>query len=98
MKIRLRDALLDLLQREGIRHVFGVTGSHVCAIYEGLKRGDVVQVLNKEEGNAVYMADGYARVTKKPSFLIATSGPGITNMITGLATALVEGVPLVVTT
>src|SRR5687768_4783633 len=95
--ILLRDAVADILGREGVRHVFGQTGSHVCSAWEGIFRAGVITgVLNRQEGNGAYMADAYARLSRRPGVVIGTSGPGLTNMATALANAYVESVPLIV--
>ena len=64
-------------------------------LWEAVNNEKIKIILNKQEGNAVYMADGYARVKKCPAVVLATAGPGATNMVTGLATALMDSVPII---
>jgi acetolactate synthase-1/2/3 large subunit len=95
MKIDVKNAVLDILKREGITHVFGHTGSHIIHLWEAVSTNGLNIIFNKQEGNATYMADGYARMTKKPSVVLGTLGPGVTNMVTGLTTAFMDSVPVI---
>jgi acetolactate synthase I/II/III large subunit len=97
MKTLVRDAIADILRREGVHHVFGQTGSHVCSAWEGIiQGGGIATILNKQEGNGAYMADAYARLTRRPGVVVGTTGPGLLNMTTALANAYVDSIPLVV--
>jgi acetolactate synthase-1/2/3 large subunit len=95
MKIDVKSAIVDILKREGITHVFGHTGSHVIPLWEAVNNGGLNIIFNKQEGNATYMADGYARIAKKPSIVLGTLGPGVTNMVTGLTTAFMDSIPVI---
>ncbi|TFQ09365.1 acetolactate synthase 3 large subunit, partial [Escherichia coli] len=82
---------------EGVSHVFGYPGGAVLDIYVALHTvGGVGHILVRHEQAAVHMADGYARATGKTGVVLVTSGPGATNAITGIATAYMDSVPLVV--
>lgn len=82
---------------EGVSHVFGYPGGAVLDIYDALHTvGGVGHILVRHEQAAVHMADGYARATGKTGVVLVTSGPGATNAITGIATAYMDSVPLVV--
>ena len=87
--------LVDSLERAGVEVVFGYPGGNVIAIFDLLEKAKFKFVLARHEQGAVHMADGYARATGKPGVVLVTSGPGATNAITGLATANMDGVPLV---
>ncbi|MEW6230258.1 MAG: biosynthetic-type acetolactate synthase large subunit, partial [Bacillota bacterium] len=90
--------LVDTLVEEGVEVVFGFPGGSVLGIYDALPRAAIKHVLVRHEQAAVHAADGYARVTGKTGACIATSGPGATNLVTGLATAYMDSVPLVAIT
>ena len=87
------------LQEEGVEHVFGYPGGSVLFIYDELSKQDKVKhVLVRHEQGAVHAADGYARSTDKVGVALVTSGPGVTNAVTGIATAYMDSIPLVVIT
>lgn len=91
--------LLEALQREGVDTIFGYPGGAVLPIYDALFHTPSIRhVLTRHEQGAVHAADGYARSTGKPGVVIATSGPGATNLVTGIATAYMDSVPLVAIT
>jgi len=92
----VKTAIADILKQERIEYVFGYTGGHICHMFEAADQAGIKIILNRQEGNAAYMADGYARCTDKPSILLGTSGPGVTNMVTGVATAFMDSIPLIV--
>ncbi|MGM0471846.1 MAG: biosynthetic-type acetolactate synthase large subunit [Bacillota bacterium] len=83
------------LQEEGVEKIFGIPGGAVIPIYDVLYEADIDHVLHRHEQGAAHAADGYARSTGRPGVCIATSGPGATNLVTGLATAYMDSVPLV---
>lgn len=89
------EILLRCLVAEGVDRVFGYPGGAVLPIYDSLYDGHVKHLLARHEQGAVHAADGYARATGKPGVVIATSGPGATNLVTGIATAMMDSVPLV---
>lgn len=84
------------LRANGVDLVFGIPGTHNLEIYRGLARHGIRHVLTRHEQGATYAADGYARATGRAGVVIATSGPGATNCITGLANAYADSVPLLV--
>ncbi|ANJ66911.1 acetolactate synthase, large subunit, biosynthetic type [Halothiobacillus diazotrophicus] len=91
--------LVECLKAEGVEAVFGYPGGAVLHIYDALfQQDDVKHVLVRHEQGAVHMADGYARATGKPGVVLVTSGPGATNAVTGIATAYMDSIPMVVIT
>lgn len=92
------DALLRCLLLEGVEYVFGYPGGAVLPIYDSLYGSHLKHILTRHEQGAIHAADGYARATGKPGVVIATSGPGATNLVTGIATAHMDSIPLVVIT
>jgi len=87
------------LKDEGVKHLFGYPGGAVLHIYDALyKQDDVEHILVRHEQGATHAADGYARATGKPGVVLVTSGPGATNAVTGIATAHMDSIPLVVFT
>lgn len=95
-------ALIDSLKRHGVKHIFGYPGGANLPIYDELYRaeaaGDLKHILVRHEQAAAHAADGYARATGKVGVCMATSGPGATNLVTGLATAYLDSVPIVAIT
>lgn len=87
-------AVVDALVAHGVRDVFGIPGTHNLEIYRYLGGSRIRHVVTRHEQGAGYAADGYSRVTGRPGVLVTTSGPGITNAITALATAYADSVPL----
>ena len=92
------DAMVKCLQDQGIKVVFGYPGVAIAPFYNSLYNSDIKSVLVRQEQNGGHAASGYGRVTRKPSVCIATSGPGATNLITGLATAYADSIPMVAIT
>ena len=79
--------LWECLEREGVKHVFGYPGGAILPAYDALKHSKIHHVLVRHEQGATHMADGYARASGQVGVAVATSGPGATNMVTGIATA-----------
>ena len=99
MKLTGADILVRCLQEQGTDTVFGYPGGCVLDIYDALYRdGSLKHILTAHEQGAAHAADGYARATGKTGVVIATSGPGATNLVTGIATAYMDSVPLVAIT
>jgi acetolactate synthase-1/2/3 large subunit len=90
--------LLECLQLEGVDTIFGYPGGTVINIYDELMNYPIRHILTRHEQAAVHAADGYARATGKAGVAIATSGPGATNTVTGIATAYMDSIPMVVIT
>ena len=89
------EILLRCLIQEGVEQIFGYPGGAVLPIYDSLYSSALQHILTRHEQGAIHAADGYARATGKPGVVIATSGPGATNLVTGIATAHMDSVPLV---
>ena len=87
--------LWECLEREGVRHVFGYPGGAILPAYDALKYSKIHHVLVRHEQGATHMADGYARASGGVGVAVATSGPGATNMVTGIATAMLDSSPVV---
>jgi acetolactate synthase I/II/III large subunit len=93
------EIVVRFLRDEGVKHVFGYPGGAVLHIYDELyKQKDVEHILVRHEQGATHAADGYARATGKPGVALVTSGPGATNAVTGIATAYMDSIPLIVLT
>ena len=93
------DILVRCLQDEGIEFIFGYPGGAALHIYDALYRQDKIKhILVRHEQGATHAADGYARSTGRPGVVLVTSGPGVTNTVTGLATAHMDSIPMVVIT
>lgn len=98
MKMTGAQILLECLEREGVEVIFGYPGGQVIPIYDALYDAKIRNILVRHEQGAVHAADGYARSTGKVGVCLATSGPGATNLVTGIATAYMDSVPLVAIT
>jgi acetolactate synthase-1/2/3 large subunit len=99
MQLTGAEIVVRCLQEEGIEHVFGYPGGAVLFIYDELFKQDKVKhILVRHEQGALHAADGYARSTNKVGVALVTSGPGVTNAVTGIATAYTDSIPLVVIT
>ncbi|RKI69664.1 biosynthetic-type acetolactate synthase large subunit [bacterium 1xD42-67] len=92
-------ALIESLKREGTDHIFGYAGATICPAADALKDApEIGYTLVRTEQNAGHMASGYARVSRKVGVCMVTSGPGATNLITGIATAYMDSIPMVAIT
>jgi acetolactate synthase I/II/III large subunit len=95
-------ALIDSLKRHGVRHIFGYPGGAILPIYDELyrfeERGEIQHILVRHEQGAAHAADGYARATGQVGVCFGTSGPGATNLVTGIATAHMDSIPMVIVT
>ena len=96
MELTGSQILLESLKLEGIDTVFGYPGGAVINIYDDLYESPIKHILTRHEQAAVHAADGYARCTGKVGVVIATSGPGATNTVTGIATAYMDSIPMVI--
>jgi acetolactate synthase-1/2/3 large subunit len=93
------EIVVQCLRDEGVEHVFGYPGGAVLHLYDAIfKQEDVKHILVRHEQGATHAADGYARSTGKPGVALVTSGPGATNAVTGIATAFMDSIPMVVLT
>ena len=91
-------AMVKALEQEGIKHIFGYPGAAICPFFDELIKSDIQNILVRHEANSGHAAAGYARITGKPAVCAATSGPGATNLITAIATAHMDSVPLIAIT
>ncbi|PKM44350.1 MAG: acetolactate synthase 3 large subunit [Gammaproteobacteria bacterium HGW-Gammaproteobacteria-1] len=99
MELTGAEIVVRFLHDEGVEHLFGYPGGAVLHIYDALYRQDKVKhILVRHEQAATHAADGYARSTGKPGVVLVTSGPGATNAVTGIATAYMDSIPMVVLT
>ncbi len=97
MKLNGAEILINCLKKEGVKHIFGYPGGAVLHIYDALAaQEDITHILVRHEQGAAHAADGYARTSGKPGVVLVTSGPGITNAVTGIATANMDSIPMVV--
>jgi len=95
MKMTGAEILCETLTRLGVRHIFGYPGGAILPVYDALGKSKLHHVLVRHEQGATHMADGYARATGGIGVAMATSGPGATNMVTGIATAMLDSSPVV---
>lgn len=89
------DAIIKCLEAEGVDTVFGYPGVAICPFYNSILESDIRTILIRTEQNAAHAASGVARITGKPGVCAVTSGPGATNVITGIATAFADSIPLI---
>src|ERR1700758_5340229 len=87
--------LWECLEQQGVTTVFGYPGGAILPAYDALKYSNIHHVLVRHEQGAAHMADGYARASGRVGWAVATSGPGATNMVTGIATAMLDSSPIV---
>ncbi len=92
------EKLVQCLEREGVEYIFGLSGGAAIPIFDALVDSPIKLILTRHEQGAVHMADGYARSTGRPGVVLVTSGPGATNAVTGLLTANMDSVPIIVIT
>jgi acetolactate synthase I/II/III large subunit len=95
MKLTGAEILCETLTRLGVKHIFGYPGGAILPVYDALGKSKLHHVLVRHEQGATHMADGYARATGGIGVAMATSGPGATNMVTGIATAMLDSSPVV---
>ncbi len=92
------EIMVKCLEAEGVSVVFGYPGATICPFYDEIYDSKIKHILVRQEQNAAHMASGYARCSNKPGVCVATSGPGATNLITGIATAYTDSIPLIAIT
>jgi len=98
-ELRGAEILVKALQAEAVKYVWGYPGGAVLHIYDAFYKQDTIQhVLVRHEQAAVHAADGYARATGEVGVALVTSGPGVTNAVTGIATAYMDSIPMVIIT
>lgn len=91
-------SIIKALEIEGVKTIFGYPGAAICPFYDALYDSGIRHILTRNEQSAAHAANGYARVTGKTGVCVATSGPGATNLITGIATAYMDSIPMVLIT
>jgi acetolactate synthase I/II/III large subunit len=91
-------ALVETLEAQGVEYIFGYPGGATLPIYDALARSSIRHILSRHEQGAAHMADGYARATGRTGVCMATSGPGATNLVTGIATAFMDSSPVIAIT
>ncbi|HKU37698.1 MAG TPA: biosynthetic-type acetolactate synthase large subunit [Polyangiales bacterium] len=92
------ERLVKCMEAQGVEYIFGLSGGAAMPIFDALVDSKIKLILTRHEQGATHMADGYARATGKPGVVLVTSGPGATNTVTGLLTALMDSVPMIVLT
>ena len=98
-ELRGSEIIVKALQAEGVKYVWGYPGGAVLHIYDAFYKQDTIQhILVRHEQAAVHAADGYARATGDVGVALVTSGPGVTNAVTGIATAYMDSIPMVIVT
>ncbi|MFN3594567.1 MAG: thiamine pyrophosphate-binding protein [Thiobacillaceae bacterium] len=98
MPVSVADLIVDYLQHLGVEVVFGMPGAHILPVYDALYHSPIRTVLAKHEQGAAFMAGGYARATGRIGACIATAGPGATNLVTGIANAYADRLPVLALT
>lgn len=96
--MKAAEAIIKCLQEEKVSTIFGYPGATVIPIYEALRKSNIKHILVRQEQAAAHSASGFARTSREVGVCIATSGPGATNLITGIATAYMDSIPLVIIT
>ncbi|MFN3527727.1 MAG: biosynthetic-type acetolactate synthase large subunit [Candidatus Altarchaeaceae archaeon] len=92
------EALIRSLESEGVKHIFGILGGAVLDTYDALKNSSIRHILTRHEQIAAHAADGYARASGKVGVCFATSGPGATNLVTGITNAMLDSIPIIAIT
>jgi acetolactate synthase-1/2/3 large subunit len=90
------EKLIQCLEREGVEYIFGLSGGAAMPLFDALVDSSIKLIMTRHEQGAMHMADGYARATGRPGVVLVTSGPGATNTVTGLLTAQMDSVPVIV--
>jgi len=98
LKISGSEIFIRSLKEEKVSHIFGFPGATILGIYNQLLDSDIQHILVRHEQGAIHAADGYARASGKPGVCLVTSGPGATNTVTGVATAFMDSIPVVIFT
>ncbi|MBD3172347.1 thiamine pyrophosphate-binding protein, partial [Candidatus Bathyarchaeota archaeon] len=98
MKITGSELAVKVLEKNEVKYTFGVPGGHLLKLFDSIKDSDLTPILTKHESGASFMATGYAQVSGKLGVCIGTVGPGATNLVTGVASAYMDSVPIMVLT
>ena len=97
-KITVAKAMVKCLQAEAVKQIFAYPGAAICPFLDEADNSDIETILVRHEANSGHAASGYARITGRPAVCVATSGPGATNLITAIATAYMDSIPVVAIT
>ena len=92
------DTLIEALKKENVNVVFGIPGGAIMPVYDAIYESGIKHILVRHEQSAAHMADGFARAGKAPGVCMATSGPGATNLVTGIGTAFADSSPVIAIT
>jgi acetolactate synthase-1/2/3 large subunit len=92
------ELIIEFLKKKGVKHAFGYPGGPIIVLYDAIYKADFPHILTRHEQGAAHAAEGFAKATGIPGVVIATSGPGATNLVTGLADAMLDSVPLLAIT
>ncbi|MDV3239295.1 MAG: thiamine pyrophosphate-binding protein, partial [Gammaproteobacteria bacterium] len=98
MNVRVSELLVRFMERLGVEVIFGMPGAHILPVYDALYDSPVRSVLVKHEQGAAFMAGGYARASGRIGACITTAGPGATNLVTGIASAYADKLPILIVT
>jgi acetolactate synthase-1/2/3 large subunit len=98
MRVNGAQAVIKALEKENTEVIFGYPGAAICPFYDALLDSNIKHILTRHEQGAAHAANGYARITGKTGVCVATSGPGATNIITGIATAYMDSIPIIAIT
>lgn len=98
MQMTGAEVMVKVLAEEGVTHIFGYPGGAILPFYDALRESNIKHILTAHEQGAAHAADGFARASGKVGVCVATSGPGATNLVTGLATAFLDSIPVVAIT
>lgn len=98
MNVQVSELIVRYMERLGIEHIFGMPGAHILPVYDSLYDSNIHSVLAKHEQGAAFMAGGYARASGKIGACITTAGPGATNLVTGIANAYADKLPVLIIT
>lgn len=98
MEMTGAEAVVESLRRENVKVIFGIIGGAILPVYDALLNSDIRHILSRHEQCAAHAADGYARASGKPGVCMATSGPGATNLVTGIANAYMDSSPVIALT
>jgi acetolactate synthase-1/2/3 large subunit len=98
MQITVSELIVRFMERLGIGHVFGMPGAHILPVYDRLRDSPIETVLVKHEQGAAFMAGGYARASGRIAACVTTAGPGATNLVTGIASAYADRLPILIVT
>jgi len=94
VRVKVRNLIANILEDEGVEHIFGHTGDNILAMWQSIRPTAITPVFNKTEFGAAFMADGYSRTSGKLGVVFTTGGPGATNLATPFATAYLDSIPL----